>query len=241
MANLALTDAIQRINGTSSTAATSAEPVKKNGQLGQQEFLRMLIAQLEHQDPLNPQDATEFTAQLATFSSLEQLIGIKTGVEKLGSSNGATDVLGRVGDLAALIDREITAKGSQLAFDPADDASGLLAFELPKAAAAGRVVVTSASGTAIGEIPLDAASRAKGRHVLQWDGQDLLGSTASAGVYGFRVEVADTSGKKLDATTYLTGRVTGTSLEGSSPAIFLGPLVAPIEDVIEVRSAKGSP
>ena len=50
--------------------------------LGREDFLRMLIAQLENQDPLDPQDPTEFTAQLATFSSLEQLIEIRAGLDR---------------------------------------------------------------------------------------------------------------------------------------------------------------
>ncbi|HDJ29118.1 MAG TPA: flagellar hook assembly protein FlgD, partial [Proteobacteria bacterium] len=44
--------------------------------LGQEQFLKLLIEQLKNQDPLNPMDSTDFTAQLAQFSSLEQLFGI---------------------------------------------------------------------------------------------------------------------------------------------------------------------
>ena len=51
--------------------------------LGRDEFLTMLLAQLQHQDPLNPQDATEFTAQLATFSMLERLIAIQAGIGRV--------------------------------------------------------------------------------------------------------------------------------------------------------------
>lgn len=52
---------------------------------GRDEFLQMLLAQLQNQDPLNPQDATEFTAQLATFSMLEQLVEISAGIKRLES------------------------------------------------------------------------------------------------------------------------------------------------------------
>lgn len=51
--------------------------------LGREDFLAMLLAQLENQDPLDPQDATEFTAQLATFSMLEQLVSIEQGIGRL--------------------------------------------------------------------------------------------------------------------------------------------------------------
>ena len=60
---------------------TEAPPAK--GTLGRDDFLKMLLAQLENQDPLDPQDATEFTAQLATFSMLEQLVSIQEGIGRI--------------------------------------------------------------------------------------------------------------------------------------------------------------
>lgn len=56
---------------------------KATSQLSADTFLQLLVAQLRHQDPLNPADGTEFLAQLAQFSSLEQMIGIKTEVAAL--------------------------------------------------------------------------------------------------------------------------------------------------------------
>ena len=59
--------------------------------VGKDEFLQLLVAQLQHQDPLNPVKNEQFVAQLATFSSLEQLISINEAVTKMaeGSANGA--------------------------------------------------------------------------------------------------------------------------------------------------------
>lgn len=51
--------------------------------LGQNQFLEMLVAQLENQDPLNPQDSAEFASQLAQFSSVEQLMSMRTGIDEL--------------------------------------------------------------------------------------------------------------------------------------------------------------
>jgi flagellar basal-body rod modification protein FlgD len=70
-------------------AATSA-----TSQLGENQFLQLLIAQLQNQDPLNPVDNQDFISQLATFSSLEQLTSINSGVNQLvtidqGSSGSA--------------------------------------------------------------------------------------------------------------------------------------------------------
>ncbi len=54
---------------------------RTGGSLGKDDFLKLLVAQLSHQDPLNPQDGSEFVAQLTQFSSLEQLISIRDAVE----------------------------------------------------------------------------------------------------------------------------------------------------------------
>ncbi|NWG14015.1 MAG: hypothetical protein HXY20_10825 [Acidobacteria bacterium] len=56
--------------------------------LGKSDFLRLLVAQLQHQDPLSPLRNEDFIAQLATFSSLEQLISINEAVTKLVNGNG---------------------------------------------------------------------------------------------------------------------------------------------------------
>ena len=70
----------QSIQGVDETAPVDTP---KKDALGRADFLNMLLAQLENQDPLDPQDATEFTAQLATFSMLEQLVSIKDGIDKI--------------------------------------------------------------------------------------------------------------------------------------------------------------
>lgn len=59
-------------------ATTPAQPrTARNGELGRDEFLQLMVAQLKNQSPLNPQNGTEFVAQMAQFSSLDQLVGIK--------------------------------------------------------------------------------------------------------------------------------------------------------------------
>jgi len=87
---------------TKATSTTSPKTV-----LGKDEFMKMLIAQLKHQDPLNPMDGTAFTAQLAQFSSLEQLQNINT---QLSSFTKQQQSLGNT-QAVNLIGREVLAKG----------------------------------------------------------------------------------------------------------------------------------
>jgi flagellar basal-body rod modification protein FlgD len=71
------------IGAASTGASDQSETTQKPGGLGKDAFLQLLVTQLQHQDPTKPQDETQFIAQLATFSSLEQLTQIADGVERL--------------------------------------------------------------------------------------------------------------------------------------------------------------
>jgi flagellar basal-body rod modification protein FlgD len=77
----------QAVTGASTTGSQKNETDLAN--VGKDEFLRLLVAQLQHQDPLNPLKNEEFVAQLATFSSLEQLISINKAVTKLAEGSEA--------------------------------------------------------------------------------------------------------------------------------------------------------
>jgi flagellar basal-body rod modification protein FlgD len=84
------------VNGVGSTTTntgtnTSVSAADTEAEASKTQFLKLLVAQLQNQDPLNPMDNQEFVAQLATFSSLEQLISINAAVTKLtGGSGDAT-------------------------------------------------------------------------------------------------------------------------------------------------------
>jgi len=80
------TSAIDMTNVLAASQSSSSNSTVKKTDSGENAFLRLLVEQLKHQDPLAPQDGAQFVAQLAQFNSLEQLISIN---ERLG------EVLGR--------------------------------------------------------------------------------------------------------------------------------------------------
>ena len=86
------------VNGVSnnSAAATDLSSVA-NKTLDKDAFLRLLVTQLQHQDPMSPMDDTQFISQLAQFSSLEQMQGLNTGFDGLSKSSVATQAFALIG------------------------------------------------------------------------------------------------------------------------------------------------
>jgi flagellar basal-body rod modification protein FlgD len=87
---------ITSVTTTASTAA-SQEATGTNGQMGKDDFLKLFVAQLQHQDPLKPMEDKEFMGQMASFSTLEQVAKLATANEKLASTLSLTGSLGFIG------------------------------------------------------------------------------------------------------------------------------------------------
>lgn len=89
-------------------ATQKQETKKAGGEMGKEAFLQLLVTQMEYQDPLDPQDNAEYIAQLAQFSSLEQMTNLNTAMELLGNLVVNIDSSVLVGQLSGFIDKEVT-------------------------------------------------------------------------------------------------------------------------------------
>jgi len=80
------------VNGVATTTTTDTTPALTRGDsMGRDAFLKLLVTQLQHQDPTKPQEDGEFIAQLAQFSSLEQLTSMQKTLEKIGTALGVKE------------------------------------------------------------------------------------------------------------------------------------------------------
>ncbi len=210
---------------------TPVEKPRDPGAMGRDEFLRMLIAQLENQDPLNPQDSTEFTAQLATFSSLEQLFSIRDSINRLVAAQESTDTLRGL----ELVGHGVLAQHDRFEVGEANSALPNLVFELPESTTRTALEVFDANGRLVRQMELGAFS--PGRQELVWDGNGQNGSRLAPGVYRFQV-AAQNGGRAVSATEFISARVTGSTLEGENPTLRLGQITVPFSSVIEIREAE---
>ncbi len=102
------TDGTYLNRGTAATDSASKTTATPGGELGKNEFLQLLVKQLEYQDPLDPQDNSEYISQLANFSALEQMTNLNDKLKELSNTIDAMNVNSTVSQAAALIGKEVT-------------------------------------------------------------------------------------------------------------------------------------
>ncbi len=197
--------------------------------LGRDDFLNMLITQLQYQDPLNPMDSTEFTAQLAQFSSLEQLSNINENLGYLNLYQASLNNSQAIG----FIGKTVKASGNSigLASGHADD----ICFELSDDANDVLVRIYDEAGNIIRA--LDVGSLGAGENSINWDGLDGEGNSLPDGIYTFDIFAVDDSDKQIDTTTFTTGKVDGVTFKDSTPYLLIGGKKIPFGSVIDVTNS----
>ncbi len=219
--------AIQSVSSTSSQATAGQALAKQT--ITQDDFLKLLIAQLQNQDPLQPMDNQQFAVQLATFNSLEQLIGINNKLGTLQTSQGATNQF----NAASLIGKTITSNGNTLSLQTGNPAA--ITYQLGANAARVVVNVQDSSGALVRQIL--AGAQSAGDQSVLWDGKDTSGKAVPAGPYNFEVNAFDLNGKQVQASGRIKGTVTGVRLDGSEPVLELGALQVPLSAVTSIGAA----
>jgi flagellar basal-body rod modification protein FlgD len=201
--------------------------------LGKDDFLNLLVTQLQHQDPLNPAESTEFTAQLAQFSSLEQLNNINDNLKNMELFQ--TSVTNS--QAVSYIGREITATGNSVQLESGQPAE--CQFELEADAALAVVSVYDAAGGFVKSFETGPLS--SGRQSAAWDGTDRNGNPVSAGLYRFEVQAVDADNQNLSVTPLMSAVVTGVSFKNQTASLITGLETIAIDDVIAVSEFQLQP
>lgn len=201
--------------------------------MGKEDFLKLLVAQLAHQDPLQPMENSEFVAQLSQFSSVEQLMNANENLSTLqlmSASQSNTQV-------ASLIGKEIEARGDTLRHTAAGPRA--IGFELGGAAKTVNVTIRDESGKIVRNMELNALPA--GMNTIAWDGKDLAGGMAPPGTYKLEVTAKDAQGAAVATSLLFKGTVTGVSFKGGVPLLEIGSTTIQIADVVAVRQGGASP
>lgn len=201
---------IPTVNGAKDAAAKS-----KLGQrsLGQEDFLRLMTAQLQYQDPFNPTDNTQMVAQMTQMSSLSGITEMSSTLKTLAArlaGNGTSDAVSWIGK--AVLTESATASA-----DTKGNVTG--AVELDKDATRVDVEIRDASGNLARAVSLGA--QPAGLVDYQWDGRTDDGTAAGAGPYTISVAASDASGQVVKARNLAWAGVSSVMPNGGKPTLTL--------------------
>jgi len=213
--------------GTSSVSNENTSSNSGTDELGKDEFLKLFIAQIQYQDPLNPLDSAEFTAQLAQFSSVEQLYGMNSKLgnieETMNNQSEQRDNLGYIGKTVKADDNTMNVDNGTVQSGSYNlDGSGYVTIDVYDSG--GVIVRTFYKGW-----------EDKGEHDVNWDGRDDSGAIAGDGSYTFEVTARDEDGFYVPSNTYISGEVTGITYQDGQPYLMIGDkIINDNNNIIEV-------
>ena len=200
-------------------------------ELNKESFLRLLVAQLQNQDPMEPMDNHEFVAQLAQFSQLEQLMSANESIDNLylatASLNNAsmTQLLGRV----------VYAYSNEFHYDGEGDMT--LHYDAESSASAAVVTIYDEYNDAVASVNLGAINGGEGEFV--WDGKDYNGVTVEDGIYTFSVSASDSDGSAVGVTALLVGEMDRISYESGEAVPSVDGVDISIADILRVTTTDG--
>lgn len=207
------------------------EPTVKtqgSSELGQNEFMELMIAQMENQSPLDPQDNGEFISQLAEFSSLEEMQKLSSQVESFATQYQSSQAL----QASAMVGRTVLVPGTSAPMSSDGTISGIVDLEASTGSL--KVSIFNGSGELVNQV--DMGQQLAGSVPFSWDGTNSKGEEMPYDNYTIKAE-SISDGDASQITTLLSANVSSVSI-GTGGAISLnlaGMGAIPLEEVREIN------
>lgn len=208
---------------TDATGPVIGAPERNISEVNKLDFMNLLVAQIQHQDPLSPMDNAEFTGQITQFTMLEELQGLATKMDEnvlMSQSINNTAML-------ALVGKNVTVEGNTTRVTDGVATDTVVVTTGPGTA---EVTVTDSSGNVVRTYE-DAVSG--GLSTVAWDGLDDDGDPVLDGEYTVSVEVTN-SGKTLPVTTLMTAPVEGLRYENNIAVVMVNGREYYVSDIYKV-------
>jgi len=187
---------------TGTTKKPTTENTDKNA-LGKDAFLQLLVTQMQHQNPLDPQDNSEFVAQLAQFSSLEGITTLNSTVNSIAGAMGSSQAL----QASSLVGRSVVVQNDKAVVDTTQSFNGQ--FIVPQGISEAKITIKDKDGKTVKTIELGAQKA--GYTDFIWDGTNDKGEKLDPGTYSFTATTM-VDGKSTQMYTLLPAKVTSVSI-----------------------------
>lgn len=200
------------LSATNATTATDSSATKANAATdpaaAQDRFLKLLVAQLNNQDPMNPLDNAQMTSQIAQINTVTGIQQLNQTMQSMATQFNSLQVM----QGTSLIGRNVMIEGSGLSMA---DKTGKGGFELDSAATGVKIEVMTAGGQVIDTVDMGAQSA--GRHTFEWDASKYTGSTDAL---QFRVTAVN-GATTIDSTALSLSKVTAAGAENGQLVLTL--------------------
>ena len=216
---------VSSVQSTQATAETSTR-----NDLGDKDiFLKLMVAQMQNQDPLKPQDATQMSAQLAQFNMVEQQISTNELLTSMlaNSQSGNSEMA----TASSYLGHQVLADTSLFTFDGSSPVQ--FSADLQSGAAAADVQIVDSSGQTVRTI--HNGSLPSGVNKLSWDGKSDSGTTARPDNYIIRVAATDNNGQSVPASTSISGQVTAVRFTSEGVNIMVGKTPVSMASIKEIQ------
>lgn len=226
---------LSSINGVAASESTSASMNELSETYDM--FLRLLTAQMQNQDPLDPMDNSEYINQLVQFTHAEQAIGTNDRLAELiglQEDRALNDAVGFIGQ---------TVRADSGTLELVDGQSALT-YGLFSNAAETKIVITDREGNTVRTLEGETGT---GLHTIVWDGLGDYDNPLADGIYNFEVTATDNNGKEITTAQGVEGEITGLEMSGSEVVLKMGEIeirtadisaILPISQKEEVASDK---
>lgn len=223
-------------SGVSSTSNSANNISTNNAIMGKDDFLKMMIAQLKNQDPMNPMDGTQYASQLAQFSSLEQLSNLNsTMTQSLAGNSQLTQSINNM-MVSNLIGKDTKLTGSDIQVNGQTKID--LGYNLPMQASSVEVDIYDSNGGLVKTI--NNSSLSKGDSKLSWDLTDNSGSKVPNSNYTFKVTATDANGNDITTTQYKYGIIDGVKFNSSGTVLLIDGAEYNISEVSEITNTNNN-
>jgi len=218
--------AVSSVNNNAAAAAAAVPPNPKGDMGSTETFMKLLVAELKQQDPMDPMQARDMVAQLASLTTVQKLTGIDAKLSGLQDGSIASASM----QSASLIGKTVTAATNRLTLNSTGTPTG--SYKLQNAAETVSVKVVDGTGQVVRSF--EAGAQSGGPKTFEWDGRDASGRRVPNGTYNFAVTAQDSKGIPVPVSTEVNGLVTEITYENGAPEVVVGGAHVALADVTSI-------
>lgn len=218
---------ISNVENTSALDGSQSSQAKSKLEDDLNQFLNLLVTQLQNQDPLDPLDANEFTSQLVQFANVEQQIYQNSNLEKLLNLQETS----QISQMVDFIGNQIEFESQSL---PVENGTAKFTYTMPVGVREGTINIANSAGINVFYADADLDP---GTHSFTWNGLDKNGAQVPDGIYTLLVSAKDATSNLIPPEQYTVfGTVTGAGIDDGETELFVGDdLSVGVETILSVK------